>query len=50
MERTPRTEFFHILKTQQIDRVNLDELCELTKAIRKFAKTKEGLLYLRGLL
>lgn len=50
MERTPKSEFFHILKTQQFDRALLDELCELTTAIRKFAKTKEGLLYLRGLL
>jgi aspartate carbamoyltransferase catalytic subunit len=50
MERQPKPEFFHILKTQQFDRAILDELCELTTAIRKFAKTKEGLLYLRGLL
>ncbi|HKP95120.1 MAG TPA: aspartate carbamoyltransferase [Fibrobacteria bacterium] len=50
MERQPKPEFFHILRTQQFDRAILDELCELTTAIRKFAKTKEGLLYLRGLL
>ncbi len=50
MEHRPKPEFFHILKTQQFDRAILDELCELTTAIRKFAKTKEGLLYLRGLL
>ena len=50
MERTPKTEFFHVLKTQQFDRALLDELCELTTAIRKFAKTREGLNYLRGLL
>jgi aspartate carbamoyltransferase catalytic subunit len=50
MERTPKPEFFHILRTQQFDRAVLDELCDLTTAIRKFAKTKEGLHYLRGLL
>ena len=50
MERAPKPEFFHILRTQQFDRTVLDELCDLTTAIRKFAKTKEGLLYLRGLL
>ena len=50
MERAPKSEFFHILRTQQFDRVVLDELCDLTTAIRKFAKTKEGLHYLRGLL
>lgn len=50
MERQPKSEFFHILRTQQFDRIILDELCELTTAIRKFAKTKEGLHYLRGLL
>jgi aspartate carbamoyltransferase catalytic subunit len=50
MERQPKSEFFHILRTQQFDRAILDELCELTTAIRKFAKTREGLHYLRGLL
>ena len=50
MEHRQKPEFFHILRTQQFDRALLDELCELTTAIRKFAKTKEGLLYLRGLL
>jgi aspartate carbamoyltransferase catalytic subunit len=50
MERQPKSEFFHILRTQQFDRSILDELCELTTAIRKFAKTREGLHYLRGLL
>jgi aspartate carbamoyltransferase catalytic subunit len=50
MDRAAKPELFHILKTQQFDRAMLDELCELTTAIRKFAKTKEGLLYLRGLL
>lgn len=41
---------FHVLNARQFDRAQLDKLCELTTAIRKFAKTKEGLLYLRGLL
>jgi aspartate carbamoyltransferase catalytic subunit len=50
MERPAKHEIFHVLKTQQFDREFLDEICELTTAIRKFAKTKEGLLYLRGLL
>ncbi len=46
----PHGEFFHILKTQQFNRALLDDLCELTTAIRRFAKEKEGLLFLRGLL
>ena len=46
----PENEFFHVLKTQQFDRPLLDGLCELTTAIRKFAKHKEGLLFLRSLL
>ncbi len=50
MDRQPKPEFFHILRTQQFDRAILDELCDLTTAIRKFAKTREGLNYLRGLL
>ncbi len=43
-------EFFHIIKTQQFNRKILDELCELTTAIRMFAKEREGMLYLRSLL
>ncbi|HEX2612473.1 MAG TPA: aspartate carbamoyltransferase [Fibrobacteria bacterium] len=42
--------FFHVLKTQQFDRPLLDGLCELTTSIRKVAKTRDGLLFLRGLL
>jgi aspartate carbamoyltransferase catalytic subunit len=49
MIETP-SPFFHVLKTQQFDRAILDELCELTTSIRRFAKTKEGLVYLRSLL
>jgi aspartate carbamoyltransferase catalytic subunit len=40
-------EFFHVLKTQQFDRDVLDGLCELTNAVRRFAKHREGLLFLR---
>jgi len=40
-------EFFHVLKTQQFDRDLLDGLCELTNAVRRFAKHREGLLFLR---
>jgi aspartate carbamoyltransferase catalytic subunit len=47
---SPSKKFFHIIKTQQFDRALLDEMCELTTAIRRFAKDKEGLLYLRSLL
>ena len=49
---SPRSEseFFHILQAGQFDRAMLDELCELTTAIRKSAKHPEGLLFLRGLL
>jgi aspartate carbamoyltransferase catalytic subunit len=42
--------FFHVLKTQQFDRALLDGMCELTTAVRRVAKTREGLLFLRGLL
>ncbi len=42
--------FYHVLKTQQFDRPLLDELCDLTNAIRAKAKSREGMLFLRGLL
>lgn len=42
--------FFHVLKTQQFDRALLDDLCGLTTAVRRVAKTRDGLLFLRGLL
>jgi aspartate carbamoyltransferase catalytic subunit len=40
----------HILTAAQFDRPFLDYLCNLTDAIRKFDKSKEGLLYLKSLL
>jgi len=43
-------DLFHVLSARQFDRSLLDELCELTTSIRKFAKHKEGLLFLRSLL
>jgi aspartate carbamoyltransferase catalytic subunit len=46
----PPSPFFHVLKTQQFDRALLDGLCELTTAVRRLAKTRDGLLFLRGLL
>ena len=46
----PENQFFHVLKTQQFDRALLDGFCDLTTSIRKFAKHREGLLFLRGLL
>lgn len=45
-----RSSLFHILTASQFDRPLLDEMCELTTSIRKFAKHKEGLLFLRSLL
>jgi aspartate carbamoyltransferase catalytic subunit len=49
-QNSPRKDLFHILSAGQFDRPLLDELCELTTVIRKFAKHKEGLLFLRSLL
>lgn len=40
----------HILSSSQFDRSFLDYICLLTDTIRRFDKSKEGLLYLRGLL
>lgn len=40
----------HILSASQFDREFLDYLCRLTDTIRKFDKSKEGLLYLKSLL
>ena len=40
----------HILNSSQFDRPFLDYICLLTDTIRRFDKSKEGLLYLRGLL
>lgn len=40
----------HILSSSQFDRPFLDYICHLTDTIRRFDKSKEGLLYLKGLL
>ncbi len=40
----------HILSSSQFDRPFLDYICQLTDTIRKFDKSKEGLMYLNGLL
>ena len=40
----------HILSSKQFDRPFLDYMCKLTDTIRKFDKSKEGIMYLRGLL
>ncbi len=47
-ESTPKT--FHVLSSSQFDRAFLDYMCLLTDTIRRFDKSKEGLLYLKGLL
>ncbi len=41
---------FHVLKSQQFDRPFLEHLYELTNTIRRFDKSKEGILYLQSLL
>lgn len=40
----------HILSSGQFDRAFLDYICRLTDAIRRLDKSKEGILYLKGLL
>ncbi len=40
----------HILSAEQFDRPLLDYLCLLTNLIRRFDKSKDGLLYLKSLL
>lgn len=40
----------HILSSDQFDRPFLDYLCTLTDHIRRLDKTKEGLMFLQGLL
>ena len=40
----------HILSSSQFDRPFLDYMCRLTDAIRRLDKSKEGLIYLNGLL
>ncbi len=41
---------FHVLSASQFDRAFLDRLCLVTDTIRKLDKSREGSLYLRGLL
>lgn len=48
MEKEARP--MHILSSAQFDRPFLDYMCLLTDTIRRFDKSKEGLLYLKGLL
>jgi len=40
----------HILKADHFDRPFLEYICKLTDHIRRLDKTKDGLMYLRGLL
>lgn len=47
---SPKPELFHVLKSQQFDRPLLDELYAITTKVRRLAKTKEGLDYLRNVL
>lgn len=44
------TKPLHVLSSSQFDRSFLDSICLLTDTIRRFDKSKEGLLYLQGLL
>ncbi|MBN2088700.1 aspartate carbamoyltransferase [candidate division KSB1 bacterium] len=41
---------FHVLKSQQFTRPLLDELYDITNKVRRLAKTKEGLDFLRTIL
>ncbi|MEZ4742777.1 MAG: aspartate carbamoyltransferase [Bdellovibrionota bacterium] len=41
---------YHVLNSQQFDRRFLDYLFELTDTIRRYDKSKDGLLYLKSLL
>lgn len=41
---------FHVLKSLQFNRNFLEDLCELTDAIRRYNKTRDSLLYLQNLL
>ena len=43
-------ESLHILNSSQFDRNFLDQMFILTDTIRRFDKSKEGLIYLKGLL
>lgn len=44
------SKIFHMLLAQQFNREQLDELGELATRIRKIAKTKDGILFLRSQL
>ncbi len=43
-------EIFHVIDPRQFSRVQLDELCQLTDAVRYLAKTRHGALFLQNLL
>ncbi len=47
-EESRRT--MHVLLAQQFDRDFLDSLCDLATTIRRIAKTKSGMLFLKSLL
>ena len=47
---SPKEKPFHILSSSQFDRDFLDYMCLLTDTIRRFDKSKEGLIYLKSLL
>ena len=48
MTKTEKT--LHILSAEQFDRPFLDRICDLTDTIRRYDKSKEGMLYLQSLL
>ena len=50
MNKSQNNELFHVLKSQQFDRPLLDELYHITNKVRRLAKTKGGLDFLRSLL
>ncbi len=41
---------YHVLIAQQFDRSTLDRLCDLATQIRRVAKSKAGMIFLKGLL
>lgn len=50
MPHKKHEQLFHVLRSQQFDRELLDELYAITNKVRRFAKNKEGLDFLRNLL
>jgi len=50
MSDTSAKKALHILSAKQFDRPFLESICELTNVIRRLDKTREGLMYLKGLL